>query len=87
MDLTPIQKEMLKQMLEWDREYRYPYSEFNDIAEKKVLQKEMRGLISRGWVEINRGGLDDDGQVCGGTGFSLAYERIKEIEDLLNSEK
>ena len=74
---------MLKQMLEWDDEYYYPYSEFNDLPDKKVLKKEMRGLISRGYVKICRGGINDDGEVVGGTGFILDYERRKEVRDLL----
>lgn len=82
-ELTSIQSEMLKQMLEWDYEYCFPYSEFNDIADKKVLKKEMRGLIAGGYVEISRGGIDDDGQMFGGTGFSLNYERIGEIRKIV----
>lgn len=82
-ELTKIQLEMLKQMLEWDYEYSYPYSEFNDIADKKVLKKEMRGLVAGGYVEISRGGINDDGEMYGGTGFSLNYERIGEVRKLV----
>jgi hypothetical protein len=79
-ELTPIQVEMLKQMLEWDTEYRYPYSEFYDLPEVKTLKKEMRGLVAKGYVKISRGGVDDDdGHVIGGTGFYLDYELIPDI--------
>jgi len=89
-EFTDIQKQMLSAMLGWDDEYRYPYSSFEDdygnpIADKKILKKEMRGLISRGWVEINRGGINDDGEVCGGTGFSINYERRRELEKLMEA--
>lgn len=93
-DLTEIQKEMLRQMLEWDNEYSYPYSEFTEITldggivQKKTLQKEMRGLVSRGFVKISRGGIDDDGQLYGGTGFYLDSERMEDIKfELLTTNK
>lgn len=82
-DLTLVQKEMLKQMLDWDMEYRYPYCYFEGaiaLMGKKILAKEMRGLISSGRVKMDRGGLNDDGEVSGGTGFSINYERRREIE-------
>ena len=80
-ELTPIQVEMLKQMLEWGREYSYGYDWFEGIADKKILKKEMRGLISRGYVEISRGGIDEDtGLTMGGTGFFLDYELIPDIK-------
>lgn len=83
IELTDIQIQMLKQMLEWDFEYSYPYSEFDDIADKKILKKEMRGLIMLGYVEMYRGGINDDGEMFGGTGFSLNYERRDEMRELV----
>ena len=82
-EFTKTQVEMLKQMLTWDNEYSYPYSYFDDIAEKKILKKEMRGLIARGYVEMHRGGINDDGELTGGTGFCLNYERKNEIKNIL----
>lgn len=84
-DLTPIQKEMLKCMLLWDEEYSYPYDHFEDeyghlITDKKILKKEMRGLLASGRVELYRGGLNEDGEVVGGCGFSIPYDRRREIE-------
>jgi hypothetical protein len=86
-ELTDIQLKMLAKMLEWDMEYRYPYSYFDDIFDIKTLKREMRGLIAGGYVEISRGGLNDEGEVCGGTGFSLEWSRRREIEDLLKEER
>jgi hypothetical protein len=83
MEITRIQKEMLRQMLEWDKEYAYNYYWFNDLPDKKILKKEMRGLISKGFVEVCRGGINDDGQLLGGTGFVLNYERRQEIKELV----
>ena len=79
--LTENQKLMLKKMLEWDREYSYPYFYFDDILDDKTLRKEMRGLIASGRVEMYRGGINEDGEVVGGTGFCITYDRRLEIEE------
>jgi hypothetical protein len=82
-ELTLIQIQMLEQMLNWDMEYCYPYVEFDGIADKNTLKKEMRGLISKGFVKISRGGMNEDGEISGGTGFFLDHERRMEIEELV----
>lgn len=82
-DLNKTQIEMLKKMLEWDSEYWFPYYYFDDIFEVKTLKREMRGLIAKGYVKFHRGGLNDDGEVTGGSGFTLNYGRRKEIEELV----
>jgi hypothetical protein len=81
-EFTDTQIQMLKKMLEWDDEYYYPYFYFDDLAPDKVLKKEMRGLIARGYVNLMRGGINDEGQICGGSGFCLNYERRQEVKDL-----
>lgn len=83
--LTPVQVEMLKQMLEWDSDYSYGYDYFNDIADKKILKKEMKGLMKLNCVKMFRGGMDDDGQLVGGAGFCIVYEKRKEIKDFIDS--
>ena len=86
--MTDIQKLMLKEMLDWDSEYSYPYSYFEGIGiDIKTLKKEMRDLISSGLVKIWRGGIDeDDGHVMGGTGFAIDYERRDEVEKIVSGE-
>lgn len=83
-ELNDIQLKMLEKMLEWDYEYSYPYDYFDNIFDKNTLKKNMRGLVAKGYVQICRGGMDDDdGHPIGGTGFCLDYERIKEIRELV----
>ena len=83
-ELNDIQIKMLEKMLEWDYEYSYPYDYFDNIFDKNTLKKNMRGLVAKGYVQICRGGMDDDdGHPIGGTGFCLDYERIKEIRELV----
>jgi hypothetical protein len=53
---------MLKKMFEWNMKYRYPYSSFDDIYDKKTLKREMKRPISLGYAKINRGGFNDDGE-------------------------
>ena len=84
MNLTDNQKTMLRKMLEWDPRYHYPYFYFDDILDDKTLKKEMRGLIASGRVELCRGGINDDGEMVGGSGFVINYERRKEIEQEAN---
>jgi len=80
--MTDTQKVMLKKMLGWNQEYLYRYFHFDNIFDIKTLKKEMRGLISGGYVKLCRGGINDDGEVMGGTGFCLDYERLDEIKKL-----
>lgn len=82
-ELTDKQIKMLAKMLEWDIGYYYPYFYFDDLFDDKTLRKEMRGLISGGYVNLMRGGLNEDGEVVGGSGFSLNYERRNEIEEIV----
>lgn len=83
MELNDKQLKMLEKMMEWDDEYWYPYYYFDDIYDKKTLQKEMKGLVSSGLVKICRGGLNDDGEVAGGCGFGIVYGKRREVENLL----
>lgn len=79
---------MLKQMIHWG-EYSYSSSWLDDIkldgsvVSKKELLKNMRALIELGLVRMYRGGLNDDGEVVGGTHYSIAYSKKKEIEELI----
>jgi hypothetical protein len=86
-EFTDIQVKMLQKMLDWDNDYYYPYDWFDDLYPKKILKKEMRGLIARGWVLFHRGGIDDEGRICGGSGFSLRSERIEELRLALDQMK
>jgi hypothetical protein len=61
-ELRNIKLEMLKKMFEWNMKYRYPYSSFDDIYDKKTLKREMKRPISLGYAKINRGGFNDDGE-------------------------
>jgi len=84
--LSKIQKEMLKEMLNWT-EYSYGYNEFEDTvnADKKTLIKEMKKLRELELVKLVRGGIDDDtGMVVGGTGFYIKYEKRDEVKNLIN---
>jgi len=84
-EFTKIQIMILKEMLTWETDYSYGYWYFDCHVDKKTLKKEMRGLIIKGYVKIQRGGTNDDGELVGGTGFCLAYERRKELENIIQA--
>lgn len=87
-EINGVQKQMLTQMLDWF-EYSYNTDWFDDIlidgrkVMKPELLKNMRELREMGLVEMFRGGLNDDGEVVGGTHFSIIYEKRAEIKELL----
>ena len=91
MKLNEIQKEMLKEMLNWG-EYSYSSDWLLNVikidgvyVEKKEILENMRKLREAGLVHMFRGGLNEDGEVVGGTHFSIKYGKIKEVEALVES--
>lgn len=89
--LNEVQKQMLKQMLEWDSDYSFGYYEFDNIFMSKGLvtriglQKNMAELRKLGLVKMYRGGINDDtGLVVGGTGFAIPYEMRTKVKELLD---
>lgn len=88
MKVNEVQKQMLEQMLHWN-EYSMSTDYLDDIlidgrkVMKPELLKNMRELRQLGLVEMFRGGLNDDGEVVGGTHFSIIYEKRKEVEELI----
>ena len=90
--LSEVQKAMLAQMLEW---YDYAKSTYwlDDILidGRKVMKpeilKNMRELIKMGLVEMFRGGFNDDGDMVGGTHYSIVWEKRAEVEKLLNQKE
>lgn len=90
-ELNEVQKQILRQMFDWANwdNCWHSYYHFDDILidGRKVmrpeLQKNMAELRETGLVKMYRGGLDDEGQVCGGTGFAIPDDKMKEVEELL----
>lgn len=90
--LNKVQAEMLAQMLEW---YDYAKSTYwlDDILidGKKVMKpeilKNMREMVKMGLVEMFRGGFNDDGDMVGGTHYSIVWEKRAEVQRLLNQLK
>ena len=86
--LTDIQCLMLKSMLEW-QDYVYGYDMgFEDLlwekkATKEELRENMKGLKEMGLVRMGHGGINDDGEVVGGTWFQIIYGKEREIEQLI----
>lgn len=90
LELTEIQKEMLREMLTW-YEYCYGYWKFDIVIDgmavlRPRLQKEMKGLMRAGLVECVHGLINDDGEVCG-SGFSVVYPKIREVESLITEDE
>jgi len=84
MKITEVQKDMLKQMLAWDQDYSFDYNWFEGI-DRKTLKKEMKILREIGLSKMSRGGINDDGEVVGGTHFYIPYEKRREVEVLVNN--
>lgn len=90
--LNKVQAEMLAQMLEW---YDYSMSTYwlDDILidGKKVMKpeilKNMREMVKMGLVEMFRGGFNDNGDMVGGTHYSIVWEKRAEVQRLLNQLK
>lgn len=88
--LNKIQIEMLKQMINWG-EYSYSYWYFDDIkingnvVSKKELQSNMAELRKLELVKMYRGGLNEDGEVVGGTHFGIPYSKLKEVESMIET--
>lgn len=86
--LNDAQKQMLTQMLTWG-EYCYAYNYFEVVDEngnyltKSELKKHMKPLLDIGLVELIRGLMNDDGEVCG-SGFTIVDFHREKIEKALN---
>lgn len=74
---------VLKEMLLWDSSYALGYSYLDETRlDRKTLQKCIKHLREIGLVKMSRGGINDDGELCSGTGFYIPYEMIKAVETL-----
>lgn len=86
---------MMKQMYFWDTETQacntdtFDPIRIDDVTvTKKELLKNMRELRKMGFVRMYRGGINEEGEVVGGTYFELdklSYENIKELRDMLTN--
>jgi len=77
---------VLKAMLEWDQDYSYGYWYLEDTGlDRKTLQKCIKRLRELDLVKMSRGGINDDGEVVGGTGFYISYDK-REVVELLTRE-
>jgi hypothetical protein len=91
-NLTEIQKQMLKNLLEQDAECYYSYAWFDEgiggkgEMKKEIMKKEMVGLRKLGLVDFQRGLMNDDGEVCG-SGFQIFYEKRQAVAELLGVEQ
>lgn len=88
IELSEVQKLMLKQMITWG-EYCYGYWYFDIIIDdmavlRPKLKREMSGLMKLGLVKCIHGLIDDDGRVCG-SGFSIIHEKIEVVNKLLEA--
>lgn len=75
-------------MINWG-EYSYSSNQLEDIKidgvliTKKEILSEIRELRKLGLVDMYRGGLDEDGQVVGGTHFGIPYSKKDKVRNLL----
>ncbi len=68
-ELTDNELLILKEMIGWDQDYSFGYDYLTDTKiDRKELKKCIKHLRELGLVSMSRGGLNDDGEVAGGTG-------------------
>ncbi len=84
-NLTDNELLVLKEMLNWDQDYSFGYAYLEEThLDRKELKKCIAHLRELGLVKMSRGGLNDDGEVVGGTGFYIEYSKRKVVEALSN---
>lgn len=84
--VTEVQRKILQCLREVGDEYSvfYSYIESHTDIPRETLKKEMRGLLRAGYVDHNKGLMDDDGFLAG-SGFALAYGKWKEVDEILEA--
>lgn len=65
-----------------ERCYYYRYLEGDTGLDRKTLEIEIKELKKIGFVEAVRGLMTEDGEVAG-SGFTIPYRKMKEVEPLL----
>ena len=80
-DLSENETLILRTMIDWDQDYSYGYAYLEETGiDRKELRKTIKRLRELGLVKISRGGINEDGEVVGGTGFYIPYEMLKTVE-------